>query len=57
MLCENWGVFMNCNNLCMSFVVHTNDHRTWTLYGVSSKEIAGGKHSGEMEPHPIPSPK
>jgi hypothetical protein len=54
MLCENCGVFMECNNLCMTFVVHENDHRSWTLYGVSTKKIAGGKHSGEMEPNPIP---
>jgi hypothetical protein len=44
---------MKCNNLCMSFVVHTNDHRSWTLYGVSTKKIAAGKHSGDMEPLPI----
>jgi hypothetical protein len=52
-LCENCGVLMKCNNLCMSFVVHTNDHRSWTLYGVSTKKIAAGKHSGDMEPLPI----
>jgi hypothetical protein len=54
MLCENCGVFMECNNLCMTFVVHKNDHRSCTLSGVSTKKIAGGKQSGEMEPHPIP---